>query len=338
VTAASKRPKRLKRPSGRGLLAVLALTVGMSACSGSGTGGAGTSSTAPPPGGVSSSPSTGAGRSPGTGSGSTSAGPTTGTRATSPSSALPHPDHVVVVVMENRSYDDIIGNPRAPYINGLAAGGALFTRSYAVAHPSQPNYLALFSGSIQGLHDDSCPHTFDGPNLGRSLVEAGRSFAGYAEGLPSPGSQVCEDGAYVRKHAPWVNFPSVPASANLPFSAFPGDLPALPDLSFVIPDLDHDMHDGSIGDGDRWLRDHLGAYVSWAAAHNSLLLLTWDEDDRSESNRVVTVVTGAHVRPGRYVEPIDHYRLFSTLEALEGVRSTGVPPAANPPITSIWTH
>jgi phosphatidylinositol-3-phosphatase len=343
VTGASKRAKRPKRPSGRGLLALLALTVGMSACSGSGTGGAGTSGTAAsPPDGVSSSPSNGASQSPGTGSGTTSgttsAGPTTGSRATSPSSVLPHPDHVVVVVMENRSYDDIIGNPRAPYINGLAAGGALFTRSYAVAHPSQPNYLALFSGSIQGLHDDSCPHTFDGPNLGRSLVDTGRSFAGYSEGLPSPGSRVCEDGAYARKHAPWVNFPSVPASANLPFSAFPRDLAALPGLSFVIPDLDHDMHDGSVENGDSWLRDHLGAYVSWAAAHNSLLLLTWDEDDRSESNRVVTVVTGAHVRPGRYVEPIDHYRLFSTLEALEGVRSTGVPPAANPPITSIWTH
>jgi phosphatidylinositol-3-phosphatase len=250
---------------------------------------------------------------------------------------LPHPDHVVVVVMENRSFDDIIGNPRAPYINGLAAGGALFTRSYAVAHPSQPNYLALFSGSTQGVHDDSCPHSFGGPNLGRSLVDAGRSFAGYSEGLPSPGSPVCGDGAYARKHAPWVNFPSVPPSANLPFSAFPGDPGALPGLSFVMPDLDHDMHDGSIGDGDRWLRDHLGAYVTWAAGHNSLLVLTWDEDDRSESNRIVTVVTGAHVRPGRYDERLDHYRLLSTLEALEGVRSTGVP-AANPPVTSIWTH
>ena len=84
--------------------------------------------------------------------------------------------------MENRSYDDIIGNPRAPYINELAAGGALFTQSYAVAHPSQPNYLALFSGSTQGIHDDSCPHTFDGPNLGRSLVDAGRSFVGLLRG------------------------------------------------------------------------------------------------------------------------------------------------------------
>ena len=130
--------------------------------------------------------------------------------SSSAASSVPRPDHVVVVVMENRSFNDIIGNPRAPYINGLAAGGALFTQSYAVAHPSQPNYLALFSGSTQGIHDDSCPHTFARPQPGRSLVDAGRSFAGYSEGLPSAGSPVCEHGAYARKHAPWVNFPSVP--------------------------------------------------------------------------------------------------------------------------------
>ncbi len=327
---------RRGRPSGWALLAVFALAVGMSACSDSGTGAAGTSGTAgSPPSGATSPPPTGGSRTPGAGSGTTTQ-PTTHSRSPSTSSGLPRPDHVIVVVMENRSFDDIVGNPRAPYINELAAGGALFTRSYAVAHPSQPNYLALFSGSTQGIHDDSCPHTFDAPNLGRSLVDAGRSFAGYSEGLPSPGSLVCTSGAYARKHAPWVNFPSVPAATNLPFTAFPGDPTALPDLSFVMPDLDHDMHDGSIGAGDRWLREHLGGYATWAAGHNSLLVLTWDEDDRSESNRVATVVAGAHVRPGRYAERLDHYRLLSTLQALEGVRSAGVPPASAP-VTSIWT-
>jgi acid phosphatase len=248
---------------------------------------------------------------------------------------MPRPDHVVVVVMENRSYNDIIGNPRAPYINELARGGALFTHSFAVAHPSQPNYLALFSGSTQGIHNDSCPHTFAGPNLGQSLVSAGRTFAGYSEGLPSPGSTVCEDGAYARKHAPWVNFLSVPASANLPFSAFPSDYAALPNLSFVMPDLDHDMHDGTVGEGDEWLHTHLGDYATWAATHNSLLVLTWDEDDRSESNRVVTVIAGAHVRPGRYAERVDHYRVLSTLEELEQVRRVGRSISAAP-VTSIW--
>jgi acid phosphatase len=248
---------------------------------------------------------------------------------------MPHPDHVVVVVMENRSFDDIIGSSQAPYINELARGGALFTQSYAVTHPSQPNYLALFSGSRQGVTSDSCPHTFTTPNLGQSMVAAGRSFAGYSEGLPAVGSLVCEQGAYVRKHAPWVNFPSVPRSANVPFTAFPSSYAALPDLSFVIPDLDHDMHDGTVGERDQSLRSPLGGYATSPAPHTSLLVLTWDEDDRSESNRIVTVIAGAHVRPGRYAEHVDHYRVLSTLEGLERVPRVGRSISA-PPVTSIW--
>ncbi|HEV2376094.1 MAG TPA: alkaline phosphatase family protein, partial [Streptosporangiaceae bacterium] len=79
----------------------------------------------------------------------------TGSAAT----AVPRFDHLVVVVMENKNYSDIIGRPdEAPYINSLATGGALFSNSFAVTHPSQPNYLALFSGSTQGVTSDDCPH------------------------------------------------------------------------------------------------------------------------------------------------------------------------------------
>ena len=70
------------------------------------------------------------------------------------------PAHIVVVIDENHSYSEIIGSSDAPYINSLATEGALFTQSFAVAHPSQPNYLALFSGSTHGITNDSCPHTF----------------------------------------------------------------------------------------------------------------------------------------------------------------------------------
>jgi len=73
---------------------------------------------------------------------------------------VPTPAHVVVVIEENHGYSQIIGSPQAPYINTLATQGALFTKSYALTHPSQPNYLGLFSGSTQGITDDSCPHTF----------------------------------------------------------------------------------------------------------------------------------------------------------------------------------
>src|SRR6266566_1874502 len=136
------------------------------------------------------------------------------------------PRHIVLVVMENHSYGQIIGNSAAPFINQLARDGALFTRSFAVTHPSEPNYLALFSGSTQGVGDDSCPHTFTAPNLAADLAAAGKTFTGYAEGLPAAGSPVCVLGSYARKHVPWANFANVPAAASQPFSRFPGSRPA----------------------------------------------------------------------------------------------------------------
>jgi phosphatidylinositol-3-phosphatase len=261
---------------------------------------------------------------------------TVATTAPAPAAGgTPRPDHVVVVVLENHTAGSIIGSSQAPFLNGLVAGGALFTQSYAITHPSEPNYLALFSGSTQGITDDSCPHTFAAPNLATSLLAVGATFTGYSEDLPGVGSTECSAGSYARKHNPWVNFPAIPAVANQPFSAFPADPARLPTVSFVIPNLDHDMHDGTIGQADSWLHSNLGEYAGWAASHNSLLVITFDEDDGSADNRIATIVNGAHVRPGSYPERIDHYRLLRTLTQLYGAIPPGAA-AARTPITSIW--
>jgi hypothetical protein len=151
--------------------------------------------------------------------------------------ALPLPAHVVVVLEENHGYSQIIGSPQAPYVNTLASEGASFTKSYAITHPSQPNYLDLFSGSAQGIVDDSCPHTFSAANLGSELIAAHKTFIGYSEGLPSAGSEVCTSGEYARKHAPWTDFSNVPPSDNQPFTSFPTNYANLPTISWVIPDL-----------------------------------------------------------------------------------------------------
>ena len=100
---------------------------------------------------------------------------------------LPRPDHVVIVVEENRAYSRIIGNMAAQYINALAKRGALFTQSFGVTHPSQPNYLALFAGSTTGVNDNSCPFTFKTENLASLLTRAGFSFATYSESMPAAG-------------------------------------------------------------------------------------------------------------------------------------------------------
>lgn len=274
------------------------------------------------------------------GSGATAGGGPAAVNAKSAGQAggapVPRPARIVVVVMENRSFSEIIDGSQAPFLRSLAGSGALFTDSAAVTHPSEPNYLALFSGSTQGITGDQCPLSFSGPNLAAQLISAGLSFTGYAEGLPGSGSPACAAGEYARKHAPWTDFGDVPGSASRPFSDFPaGQYSGLPTVSFVIPDLCHDMHDCSVAAGDAWLRANLGGYATWAMTHSSLLIVTWDKDDGSGSNQIATIFAGQGVRPGRYSVPITHYTVLRTIE-----QACGLPPvgqaARTPPITAIW--
>jgi phosphatidylinositol-3-phosphatase len=240
-----------------------------------------------------------------------------------PSGAPARPDHVVVVVFENKAYDQVAGSASAPYLNQLAASGVQFARSSAVAHPSEPNYLALFSGSTHGLSSDRCPLTYPGEaNLASQLAAAGLSFIGYAEGLPQAGYTGCSAGGYARKHAPWVNFPGVPAGR--PLTDFPKDFATLPTVSFVIPDLCSDMHNCPVATGDRWARANLEPYRAWAQTHNSLLVVTFDEDDNTPGNHIFTAITGAGVRPRRDASPVDHYRLLRTIESWYGLPGLGL--------------
>lgn len=249
---------------------------------------------------------------------------------------VPAPDHVIIVMEENHSYSEIIGNPDAPYINSLAQSGALFTNSYAITHPSQPNYLDLFSGSNQGVTDDSCPHTFKRvANEESELIAKALSFRGFSEGLPGKGSTDCTSGEYARKHVPWTNFSNDPPKFSLPFTSFPTTYGKLPVVSWVIPNLEDDMHDGTVAQGDTWLNNNLAAYVSWANSNNSLLIVTWDEDDGSEGNRVATIFIGPMVKSGQYNEAINHYTVLRTIEAMYGLNPIGGAKTVKP-IKDVW--
>jgi hypothetical protein len=278
---------------------------------------------------------------PGRGTATRTAPGTVSPAASSPSSSaapadVPRPAHTLVVILENRSYGQVIGNPAAPFINSLARRGALFTNSHAVVHPSEPNYLALFSGSTQGVSDDSCPHSFRAPNLAAGLLAAHDSFAGYSESLPRTGSEVCTAGEYARKHVPWTDFTNVPGSVSKPFTDFPaGDFARLPTVSFVIPNLCDDMHDCPVATGDAWLKTHIGPYAGWAMTHDSLLIVTWDENDGSPGNQIPTIFAGQQVKPGRYGELITHYSVLRAIEDAYGLPYDGHATVA-PPIPDIW--
>lgn len=241
---------------------------------------------------------------------------------------LAKPDHIVIVVEENHSFGQIIGESDTPYINSLLKDGALLTKFFALHHPSQPNYFVLFSGDRQKVNADECLEQrplVTARSLGGQLVRNGKSFKGYAEGLPKVGFFKCKSGKYVRKHAPWISFADVPTLVSLPFSEFPTDFTKLPDVAMVIPDLDNDMHDGLLGTrrtkGDTWLRDNLGAYAEWAKTHNSLLIITWDEDHlplprntKWPRNHIATIFVGEMVQPGkRSDQEYNHVDLLKTI-------------------------
>lgn len=251
---------------------------------------------------------------------------------------LPRPDHIVVVIEENRGYEQVMDKlKKDSYIHALAKRGMLFTRSYGVTHPSQPNYLALFSGSTQGVNGNACPHAFDSDNLATALLDKGLSFVSYSESMPASGDTSCISGGYQRKHNPAVNWQGtrLTAGVNLTFHDFPQDFSQLPTVSFVIPDQYNDMHDGNFATADQWLRTHINPYVEWAFKHNSLLILTWDEDNYRENNHIVTLLVGPMVKTGISDQHISHYNVLRTLLDLYGLPAINASLDAEP-IIGIW--
>ena len=257
--------------------------------------------------------------------------------AVTPNAGKPNAKSVVVLVMENRDYDRVIGNRDAPYIgNVLVPQAAVMTDSHAVGHPSQPNYLALFSGSTQSIRNDSCPHSFSAANLGDELLTAGITFAGYTETMPSDGFNGCHAHLYARKHNPWVDFTNVPESSNLVYDGFPASPPT---VMFLVPNLCHDMHNCTTKTGDRWLRNHLSPILQYDAANDGLLVITWDEaaPDADGSDHIATLLIGPMIRPGEYSQHISHYNVLRTIEDIFKVPCVANACGARP-LAKMWRN
>ena len=258
---------------------------------------------------------------------------------------IPRPDHVVVVIEEDHAYEQILGDQpmlpllpsvpltlldTAPYMRELALSGASLTQVHSVGHPNAITYQALFSGlKIHGV-----PLPYSAPNLASELNAAGLSFGGYSESLPHAGYSGYDVGAYKWAHNPWVAFSNVPPSENLPSSQFPSDFSKLPTVSFVVPNLQNNMHSGLVSTADQWLSDHIGAYAHWAMSHNSLLIVTWDESHQT-GNQVPTIFHGPMIEPGNYPERVNQLNLLRTLEDMYGLAPTGQAAQATP-ITDLF--
>jgi acid phosphatase len=265
-------------------------------------------------------------------------------KASSATTNLPQPAHVLLVILENHAYEQIIGNEKASFINSLAKGAnsTLFTQSYSITHPSQPNYLCLFSGSTQGVNNDDFPSDipFTTPNLGRQLLDAGKTFISYSEDIPGTGFDGSKSGKYVHKHNPSANWTGngdnqLPADVNEPFTSFPTDYTKLPTVCYVIPGVNNDMHNGSVAAADNWLKTRMGDYITWAKTHNSLFILTFDEDDYKNGNHIVTIFSGEKVKKGNVTTKINHFDVLRTVEDMYGLGYAGEAAKASS-ISNCW--
>jgi phospholipase C len=248
----------------------------------------------------------------------------------------------MIILMENHGYHDLIGSTSAPYINSLATGYASATSWTDVSHPSLPNYLALTAGSIFANPQDCIPTwatptgdcTFDttAPSLADQLTTAGISWKAYLEDMPSAcdKTDAFGPGNYDVNHNPFVYYDHVVNNAAecnrvVPYTQLASDLGngTLPSFIWVSPNLIHDMHDGTIGDGDNFLQGLIPQIQSsaWYSA-GGRIILTWDEGE-TEEQIVALVISAATKGHGAFTSAGNHYGTLRAIEELYGLPLLG---------------
>lgn len=258
------------------------------------------------------------------------------------STAIPAFDHVVVVVFENKELGTVLGSRSAPTFNSYAHTYARLSRSYAVTHPSLPNYLALVSGSTFGHTTDCTNCPVNAPTIADAIEASGRTWKTYLEGLPRSGFLGSYSGEYAKTHNPFAYFRSViddperlrrivPATELMP-DVRAGNLPA---FAFVVPNTCNSMHDCAVRVGDAWLRRTVGPLLR---IPRTAVFITFDEGRTSDrgGGHIATLVVGTAVRPHAvFTRPTNHYGLLRTIEDAWGLPRLGASAHAAP-VTGIW--
>jgi phosphatidylinositol-3-phosphatase len=237
--------------------------------------------------------------------------------------ALPTPDHVFVVVMENHSFSQVIGSASMPYLNSLATAHSLATNYFGNVHPSIGNYFMLTAGQLVTA-DDGFSGTVTDDNIERALIGAGKSWKAYMESIPSAGYLGPNVGFYLRHHDPFAYFsdnvdslgkPTAQAGNIVPFTQIQADLAAgtLPNFAFIAPNSVDNAHDcpggastcndsDKLAAADAWLKANIDPLINNAALANSVFIITWDEGDLTDltnlGGQVATVLVGTHVKAG----------------------------------------
>lgn len=264
-------------------------------------------------------------------------------------SAVPSSNHVFLLVEENHSYSSVIGSSSMPYLNSLASKYGLATQYYANTHPSIGNYFMLTTGAIITNNDSSCS-TITNDNIVRHLLNAGKTWKSYAENLPSVGYTGCGSGAYVKRHNPFAYFSDVANSSEkdnlVPFTQFSKDRAnnALPNLSFIVPNLNDDAHDGTLTQADNWLKSNLASLLGsslFKAGGDGILIIVFDESVDSDTahggGHVAAVVIGPKVKTGSKTSNVyQHQNTLKTLMEALGVKTYPGAAGSAQPISGVF--
>jgi hypothetical protein len=271
-------------------------------------------------------------------------------------SKLPHSpsSHVLVLVMENEESTDIVGSRAAPYANALIRRYGLATQSFAITHPSLPNYLALTSGSTQGVSSDCTDCRVHAPNIVDQLEAAHISWKAYLEDQPEPCFKGAGSGGYAKKHNPFVYYDDVAGSPArcgklVGFQQLSADLRGgrLPTYAWVSPNLCDDGHDCGVTGGDRFLARTVPSLLRELGPHG-FLVLTWDEGNSdagccggaAQGGRIATILAGPDVRHGaREHTPVNHYGVLGTIEQALGLAPlAGAADPRSGRLTALFVH
>jgi len=258
--------------------------------------------------------------------------------------------HVFLLVEENHSYSEVIGNASMPYLNSLASQYGLATQYFADGHPSLPDYLMLTTGRAETF-DDNFSGTITDDNIVRKVITAGKSWKAYAESIPSAGYLGADAAPYVRRHNPFTYLSDVQQDSSqaaniVPFSQFASDLASntLPQFSFITPNTDHDAHDGTLAAADAWLQSNIGRLLASSAFKSSgLLIITFDESENTDvdhgGGHVATVIISSKSKANFQSQTVyQHQSTLRLVLAACGVDSFPGMAANAPDMTEFFTQ
>ncbi len=270
---------------------------------------------------------------------------------------IPDFEHIILIVLENRGYGEVIGNLQMPYLNSLAKQYVLLTKYYAATHPSLPNYIALVSGDTQGITSDCTDCFVKQTNLADLIEASGRTWKTYQEDMPSA-CFIGDANGYAQKHNPFIYFDSIRLNATrcknsvVPLAELDKDLATnqLPNFAFIMPNLCNSGHDCPLNIVDQWLNGMIGKLqASSALGNKSLIIITFDESRGNDTasccgmgsnagGRIATVLISPLAKPGfEDGTPVSHYGLLKTILLAWGLPELGkAKQEGTQPIVAPW--